>query len=347
MQIIDSIAKIIGYIILIPILVLTVLFILEITIGIKCRIKNEPTYYFSPIRRLGYTICDSLINLIKRKKRLLIIIFAITGFIIFSWIINKNSENADDIITVNDVSVTSIIEENISELNIPDTSIDLVQTQTSQTEIEMDDEPIEECIIKGGGYEIAVPKEWHSKDTEGFYDCMLSYSPVESKYAFYPLNNDSNNVINIGISSIDMEETDETLAYFLYCITAEEMISSIVQMADEDDTLFVDDTFTDEEATFNGYPAYSVRFSCYNDIDSVDLTMAEYSTDENGITTIVNYDFLPTVTKHDIPCWTTYYYIHNSNYFIVIEITVPKESEEYMLEAAEELISTFTLETKD
>ena len=209
------------------------------------------------------------------------------------------------------------------------------------TAYESEQEIIEDPVINGKGFTLTVPKGWHSNETYGESDYDLSYSV--SSWSSNLSSHNSNSLVNISISSIDMGEYDESDSYFYYCLAAEEMIGAIQELIDEEETFSLSKICTDEECKFGAYPAYSIKFSCPNDIDTVDLTMAKYETDENGITTIVNYDSLPTITQYDVPCWVTFYYLYSENWFISVEVIVPKETEEDMMPIAEDLFSMFKL----
>lgn len=90
--------------------------------------------------------------------------------------------------------------------------------------------------------------------------------------------------------------------------------------------------------------AYEYYMDQKADIASLDLSQAEYGTDEYGNVIITNIDSLSTVTYYNVSCRSKYYFVENGDEVIEIIVTYTIENEDNCMWYIDNFLDGITLE---
>ncbi|MCM1060286.1 MAG: hypothetical protein NC452_08320 [Eubacterium sp.] len=262
-----------------------------------------------------------------RKKGVVGGIIAVLVLALFIETLILVNDNSD--ISKND-SVTNKAD---TEKNVTDNStVEQTTSQSLTIEDNLNSEMLS-TVKNGEGYSFDTMDMWKLLDAGDEYDFDLFMNiPFIQKGVI------STQIQHYYLSEMSFD--DETPDFETYVNYDYEVSKILFSLSEEDIT--VSDSF-EESRKIGNASAYKYYTEQTSDIVSLDLSKAIYGTDEYGNIIITNIDFLSTITYHDVPCRSEYYFVENGDEVIEIAITYTIENEDDCIWYIDQFLDGITL----
>ncbi len=189
-------------------------------------------------------------------------------------------------------------------------------------------------VKNGNGYSFYTMGIWKLLDAGNEYDFDL----------FMNIPFIQNGVISVQIQHCYLSEMsfdDETPDFETYVNYNYEVSKMLFSLSEEDITF--SDSYEEARKIGNSF-AYKYYSEQKSDIVSLDLSKAEYGTDEHNNIIITNIDFLSTITYYDVPCHSDYYFVENGDQVIEITVTYTIENKNDCIWYIDEFLDGITLD---